>query len=433
MDNKEFSTEHCTIKVTTNPGCRFSFDVTVSPEQTSKIYSQSCKKIGKEVSIPGFRKGKAPDSMVEKKFASHIDDEWRNKLLDFCFDEITTTKIYPLNQESLNKISIKSYSKEKGAEVHIEFESYPQVPDFDFSIIEATKNQPKEISDDDVNKEIERRRKEHGTWNIVKDRSIQEDDVATISIEYLEEEEPKEGYKDFPVEVNKEKIGVWLYNLILGTKIDDVVEGMSELEENATEEIKKSFKPTKCKISIKKIHERILPELDEEFFKKIHCTSKEDMAKKTRESLEIEGKQKIKNQLKDDISKSILEKCTFDLPKSEVEKERQKRIKDKIQKLNKQGLSKDDVIKMKDDIEKDVAHEIDDDLRMNYIYGSIIEKAKIEVSQEEINKELPQYELFFNAMYQDKVDPKTLVMRIKNNLLIEKIWEYLLKTVNIHE
>ena len=434
MDIKEFSNEHFNLKVLIHPGCRIIFEITISPEQLQKEYAKALRSIGKEVSIPGFRKGKAPLHMLEKNFNTNIISEWKSILLEKGFSEsMKLSDIYPINNESIKKTKFNSLDKEKGAEISIEFECHPIIPDFDFSSIEVSEQKPKETTEEDVQKRIENYCSDLAEWKILEDRIIQDKDLVVVNIDNIEEEEQKSIYKEFPIEINKDKIGEWLYNLVIGTKKGDVVEGTSTLDEKASDEVKETFKPTKCRITIVNIFERIIPDIDEALLKKLRFDSKEDMLKKTHSELENEAKRNSEDALKQNVTKEILEKCKFDLPASEVESQRQLRIKSKIQDLNKKGLSKDKVLEMKEQIELDVSKEIDSDLHMNYVYGQIISKEKIEVSNKEITEKLPQYQAMYNFYYGKSEQPKNMKIHVENDILIGKIWDYLLKTVKINK
>jgi trigger factor len=429
--NQEFSGEGIVLHVEHNDHCRVVFNITVSAEKTIKIYSKALKGVSKEVSIPGFRKGKAPVKLIEEGFKPAVDKEWKDLLLNDCFNEsMKLSKTFLFRQDSIKKASVKKCSKEDGAEIHIEFESFPHIPEFDYSTIEVEDCIPKEIAEEDISKRMKEQQKELGRWSEITERPVQDGDTVVISIDYLEEKGEKNAYKDYPVTVDKEKIGSWLYDSLLGAKPGEAIEKLSELDNNASDEIKETFTPTKCRISVSKAYVHEAHEVNEELFKAFHCASIEDLNAKNRQALEQDAIFAAKKCLRDTVLKAIMEGVKFDLPASEVEKERQERIKNRIQELNKQGLPKEEVLKMKEQIEKEVAENIDSDLRIVYIYGSIVEKEKLQVTKEEVDEKLPQYKDAFMYLYKD-ADPKNLEVRVQNDLIIEKIWDYLFKTVKI--
>lgn len=74
-NNQSFQNENISMTLTREPFCRVHLDVIVTPKAVKASHHQAMRNINKEVSVPGFRKGKAPESMVLKNFGSHVEKE----------------------------------------------------------------------------------------------------------------------------------------------------------------------------------------------------------------------------------------------------------------------------------------------------------------------------------------------------------------------
>lgn len=105
---QEFSNDNLKITMERKPGCSISLDVTISPQATEASYRKAIKLVNKEVSLPGFRKGKAPEAMIVQHYAKYVDQEWKDLIVKTSFkDTLDLTKTYPINE---NTISFTSYS-----------------------------------------------------------------------------------------------------------------------------------------------------------------------------------------------------------------------------------------------------------------------------------------------------------------------------------
>ena len=125
---EEFKNDNVDVSVARLPGCLVKFEITVHPKATEAAYKQATKAVKKEVSIPGFRKGKASDALVQQHYAPHVDREFRDVVVQTAYHEaVTLSKTYPINEKSIKQPQLKSCSKEDGARVVIEMETLPVV------------------------------------------------------------------------------------------------------------------------------------------------------------------------------------------------------------------------------------------------------------------------------------------------------------------
>jgi trigger factor len=83
----QFQNENMTVDLKRDPGCLIRLDISLSPLATQAAYQKALKTVNKEVSIPGFRKGKAPQTLILKNYSQHVDREWRELLLNTAFGE----------------------------------------------------------------------------------------------------------------------------------------------------------------------------------------------------------------------------------------------------------------------------------------------------------------------------------------------------------
>src|SRR5579872_3906440 len=92
--NDQFQNEHVRVVVHEKPKCRIEFEVEASKALVQEARRKAFREIAKQVSLPGFRKGRAPDELILKKYPSDVDRAWQEAIADAAFREsIKLTKI----------------------------------------------------------------------------------------------------------------------------------------------------------------------------------------------------------------------------------------------------------------------------------------------------------------------------------------------------
>lgn len=322
---KKFDNDNISVEAHLEPGCQVKLDVLVHKEFVTKSYQDALHRVRKEVSLPGFRKGKAPDSLIITHYAKAIDNEWRDVLLNNAFQEVI--KLTPYAPLKANAKSIKSHLKEiksakEEARLSYEFEYAPEAPSIDLSKISISK--PKEISigDDQIDAKIEEARLSLATWEDVLDRTVEEEDFVRLDLAEIKEGEEIPDFTDQRFQVTPSKMAPWLRTLVVGMRVGESKEGMSSPDEAFLEEEDKSkFQPSLFKVTVNKIEKPILPDLDEAFAKRVGVNSMEEVKTAIRRQLEHHARSEQNQKLLKEIEDHLTREYSFDLPKSLIEKD----------------------------------------------------------------------------------------------------------------
>ena len=111
--NSEYKKDHIKVSVEDLPDSQVYVIATLSPSFSAEHYRSAIRNINKEVSVPGFRKGKAPENYIQQKFPSQIKKEWGDIMVESAFKEtISLANIHPFNRESVKKVEKKFRSLE---------------------------------------------------------------------------------------------------------------------------------------------------------------------------------------------------------------------------------------------------------------------------------------------------------------------------------
>jgi trigger factor len=426
FDNKEFQ-----VEAIEEAGCTLSVKIIVKPERAQKGYQKAVKEVNKRISIPGFRKGRAPDRTVISRYSSYVEQEWKEILVNDAYHAaVELTTIYPLNKESIHRPRIESCSKEEGAIVRLSYEHYPHLPPITLSDITIPSTAQEPIPQERIDEIIEEVRRSYADWEDVTDRSIQEGDFVDVSIDSLEEEPPRPLVKDRRFEVTDKRLAQWLKKLVIGLSIGESVEGVSELEEESDPQVKKNFKPTKVRLTLHAIKKILLPEVDDELAKKIGAISLEDLKSKIVRNLEQREEEVRRMKQIEALEEALLTKYHFDLPASIVISERKERMARRIQTLREEDLSDEEIKAREEEIQREVSNEIDRSLRLYFLNKQIAKQGKISLTNEELNEALVNY-LTQNPNEQETADTRDFVSRMASALLQRKTKEYALTQVQM--
>lgn len=434
----EFKNEHLTVQLSREPGSIAKLHISVSPTATKAAYEKAVKSVNKEVTLPGFRKGKAPRDLVVQMYGKHVENEQREIVVNTSFTEaLDLLKMRPFTNESIKVTSFKSMSNDKGSDFSIQFESYPDVPAIDPKALHLNQVQPDQISDEQVKNSVQELRLWHAEWIEVSDRPVKENDYIDLDIDLLEDPE-RNLCKDTRFEVKDKKMGTWMRKLVVGKNVGDTVEGMSEKEgsddeckgcDDPTHHHTQEFKPTKCRITIKSIKEPKLPEIDDAFAAKVGLKQANELEGKVKEDLERQAKDRAQNAMRGQLEKALNEQYPFEIPESIISNEIEYRLQAKMDELIEDGESNESVEARKSEIEKQVAEEAKQAYRVFFLLSKVISEQKLNVAQDEIMREyvkqmyMPAGESFISQ----KMEPEEIQRRLSSYILNRKAKDFLIE------
>lgn len=430
---KTFENEAFAVEANEEAGCRLAVKITAQVDPVKKAYKKAVKTVNKQISIPGFRKGRAPDATVISKYGSYVEQEWKEILVNDAYKAaLDLTEVYPMNKESIQKPKIESCSLEDGAVITLAYEHYPEIPEIDFSAISIPDIKAEAVSDERVEEIALEVRKSKADWEEIEGRSVEENDYVDVSIDAIDEDPPKSIVKDRRFEVTDKAVAPWMKTLLVGLKIGDAVEGHSEVDPKADADVKKNFKPTHVRITLHSIKKIILPELTDELAKQVGADSVDDLRAKIRTNLETEAADQQQSGQIDALEKALLEKYSFELPATLVESERLERLRRRLEQMKGQGISDEELTAQESAIKEQIEKDVDEALRLYFIEKQIAKQGNISLSNEELNSELARQISQNPYLFGKDMDEKAqqeMVSRLANSLMQRKTKEHALEQV----
>lgn len=388
LEAQKQSAEHLDFYTNRKPNCLVEFDVIAKPQLIKLARKEALKLISKEVSIPGFRKGKAPETLIEKHYPKAIDEESKKALANLSFRECQKiAKIALLNDKTQINFNVTEIN-ENEAKLKIYFEAEPLVPEINFSHLNFTPVEKPQITEEKLNRGIRQILHVYAKWNKVEDRPVKEGDFVLLDLENLDVDPAQKVYNSQRFEVDSESMAKWMFDLVIGLNSGESKEGISEPDSDASDLEKESFKPTKVRLTVKSIEEAELPELNDEFAKQVGASDVDHFKTHVRNILEKQATDFVVKKERDQICDGLLENYDFDLPASLLQKETQFRLRQYLY----EPSFLNDWKQMSDEERRKIVGSVSEDakkaLRLFYICRQIIHTHDIAIPREEVQAEM---------------------------------------------
>lgn len=383
----EFKNDQLHAVLIHKPACRIELRVKTTTPLIEKAKGDAIKAVGKEATLPGFRKGKAPVELVQKKYPQQIEKELHSTLANLTFQEaqkLTNTPL--LNQTSKVTFDLQKID-ENGAEITFSFETEPTVPSIDPTQFHPKKKERPNVGDKEIDEAIRQARFFFAEWKPIIDRPIQEGDFVMIDLDTIENEKPERVFHSVRFEVVKERMAEWMYRLIVGASVGESRDGISEPDQTLTEEERKEFKPKKVRITILKLEEAKLPDLNDEFAHKIGAKDTDDMRQKVAEMLYHQLEDAAHQALREEVNVFLVEKHPFELPQSLIDMEKDHRIRELSQ--NPQFVKEWETMpeKARESFKNKLDQESTRAVQLFYLSRQIVRDANIGITHKEVQDE----------------------------------------------
>jgi trigger factor len=431
-ENTEMKFENGQISVTVHrkPASRVEFDCQVSKEIVEAAHKDALKEVAKEVSLPGFRKGRAPAPLAQKHFPSQVDQRWQEIIASKAMQEAEKlTKISPLTRSTRVTFSMKKHNLEAGAHLTIQFETEPVIPTINPKDLELKTVERPVVDEKKIEETIRQVRFFFANWQPVEDRAIEKRDFVVLDVDNIETSPPERVFSNTRFEVEEERMAKWMMDALLGKRMNDAVEAVSVADDTASEEEKASFKPKKTLISVRAILKAELPPLDDDLAKRLGVNNVADLREQIGRLLNKQADAHVQEKLRAQVSEQLLNKFPFELPYSLIERETQFRMRHLLQdpqfqqywgNMNEEARQKS-IMSIFDQSQKAV--------RMFYLCRKIAENAKISVTPQDLP---PPPNTTLEALLQPTPQPlhgaeqEVQQAEAFSRLLLEKAEDYLI-------
>ena len=379
----------------TNSTTRREIQVEVPADIVAAETEKVVQNLSKMARLPGFRRGKVPPTVIRNRFAEEIKSEVVDKLVPrFFHQETDRQKLVPVSQPRVTDLHLH-----EGEPLRFKA-TFEVLPDIDVNGYQDIKVDVPDtaVSDEDVSQSLEQLREQHATYTEIQGSSVADGDFVQASFtgqpkssaETTSAEEVKPvSVDDVMIEVGgKNTLREFSENL-RGATTNDVRTFEVIYPADFSDE-RLAGKTFEYSVTVKAIKQKQLPDLNEEFAKQFgEFKSVEEIKAKIREGMEHEKKHEAERQGKDKLIDELIKRNEFEVRESLVEHHVDVRLERGLSALAAQGMKADDMRKM--DINRLRAGQHDAavrEVKASLLLDRIAEKENIQVSDEEIDKEV---------------------------------------------
>ena len=409
----------------------------VSAEDFSKAVDQAFKKVVKTINEPGFRKGKMPRQLFNKKYG---EEALYQDAIDIVLPEAYTKALDESGIDPVDRPEIDIEKLEKGEPVVFtaKVTVKPEVKLGEYKGLEV-KKLDETVTEEEINEQLTNHQ-ERLAEMLVKEDAIAEGDTATIDFEGFVGEEAFEGGKgeDYDLEIGSNSFIPGFEDQLVGAKAGDTKDVVVTFpEEYHAAEL--AGKEATFKVTVKEVKGKVLPELNDDFAKEVdeNVEGLDALRTKLTEQTTEEKKQTAAQALRDDLVEQAAANAEVDIPEAMVTSEVDRMLQEFGQRLSQQGMNLDLYYQFSGQDEEALRAQMKEDaesrVRVSLTLEAIAAAEGIEVTEEDVNAELEKMTAQF-GMSVDQIKTALGGTEIlENDLRFQKTVEFLVDNAKVTE
>lgn len=410
---------------------KFSFVATV--DEFNKAVNDAYIKNRSRISVPGFRKGKAPKSVIERMYGKSVfyEDALDIVIQNKYEEALKESEINPISRPEVN---VEKFEDGKDIEFSVEFAVYPTVKLGDYKGI-AVNKYVHQVNDEDVQERLEVEQKKQARKLSVTEGMIEPKDTLTFdyvgSVDGVEFEGGKAENATLKIGSGQFIPGFedQLIGMKLGTEGDIKVKFPEEYHAKDL-----AGKDAVFHVKLHSVEREELPELDDDFAQDVSELDTLDEYKESlRKQLQEEAEKNAENRAKQEMYDILVKNSEFEIPDAMVEAQMDRMLSTMDQNLRQQGMSLDHFLQMVGNDKKDFREQYRDqakhEVASELVLEELVKAIDYQVSDDEV------MEFIDKAFAEDKegaenfkkmmtdIQKENIAYQIKNNKSIDEVWK----------
>jgi len=374
--------------------CRKTMTVEVPAETVSQERSELLNVYAKGVAIPGFRKGKAPKHLVEKKFTKEMNADLKDRLVPKFYHEaiesegVKVVSVVDVAEPELNEGQPLTF------DVTVDVVPEFKLPKYHGISIKAEKV---DVTDKQVEETVQSIRRQHASHEDVEGRPAREKDMVQVTYESTIDGEPLETRvpeargmgqgSGYWITCDDESFLPGMGRELIGTSIGDKKEITVEFP---AEFIVKELSGMKAlfKVEVTGMRESKLPEFDAEFLKKLQVESEEELRENIRKHLTESEEAQEKRRREDAVCEFLLKKTKLEVPESAVQQQTRSVMYEMARMRMMQGMSQEQIRAQTGDMMEEAKGKAEEQVKLRYIMMAVADAEDLKASAAEIEEEI---------------------------------------------
>jgi trigger factor len=425
------------------PNCITTLKVEVEPAKVSKVWDDLAGTYTKVARIPGYRAGKAPKAIIEKKFSKEIREELEKKLLSEACKEAIQEK--GLKVISLTQVDDVEIAEDKTMKFTATLVTRPdfQLPVYKGIVVPL---KAVEVTDEEVDNSLNELREQAADFvDVTEDRGAQMEDFvvidyrgtidgAPVSDKFPKAGKPLSGNDDFWIHMVHEAFFPGFSEALVGAKPGETrtfeIEVPAEFPVEGLPGQKIQYE-----VTVKQIKQKVLPPLDDAFADTIvKGKTLEELRKVAREEISRQKEADAEAAKRNEIMRQLLSQVECELPVDMVRTETRRILSDIVRENQARGVG-DDVLKQNEqEILGSAAQNARDRLKGTFILLKVAEAENIKPTQEEFDQRIAylasRYEMKPDKLIK-KLDERNAIDQILEEVLTSKVLDFLAANASV--
>ncbi len=409
------------------------FTITVENEKFMAAVDEAFRKNVKKITVPGFRKGKAPRKLIEKTYGEGIFfEEAVDALLPDAYE--AAVKEMGIDPVDMPKVDIADIGKDKDLVIKGSVTVKPEVKLGKYKGLKL-EEADHTVSAKEVNEELARRQERNARQVAVEDRKVKKGDIANINFEGFVDGKAFPGGKgeNYDLTIGSGSFIPGFEEQIVGKAIGEEFDvEVTFPEDYHAEELK--GKPATFKTKVNSIFVKELPELDDEFAKDVSefdtlAELKKDIKKKLQESADARAKQEKENAAID----AVIETMEAEIPACMVDTRIENTIRENNARMAQQGISFEQYLGYMgttvDQFKEQIRPNAELQVKGTLALEEIAKLEKLEVAESEIDEQLTKMAESYNMKLEEvkKFMRDEDIDALKSDLKIQKAMDFLVE------
>lgn len=412
--------------------------IEVEAGEFEKAIEQSYRKNVRRFNIPGFRRGKAPRSLIERYYGVEVfyEDAAEIVLSEAYEKAVEENNLEPVDHPHFD---IDEIGKDKGVVATARVTVKPEVKLGQYKGLEVEK-MVYNVTEEDVEKELKDLQEKNARLVTV-ERPAQKGDVVVVDLEGFENGKPVKDLKveNYPVELGSSLLVENLEESIIGMKPGEVKEvTVTYPAEHPNKDL--AGKEVLFKVSLKEVKEKELLPVDDEFAKDVsEFETLEELKQDIRNRLEQRAKSFSESSLRGAVLNKVLEQAEVDIPQVMVDREIERLIMDFAFQLRLRGMDINQYLEVSklspEEFKGRFQERAYNNVKTALVLEALAKAENIEVTEDELDQELAKYAEASQksvAEYKKNLNEDDLE-RIKDSILTRKIFDFLISQAKVSE
>lgn len=404
-----------------------SLEIEVDDEKMTEAMDKAYKKVVKKVTIPGFRKGKAPRTLVERQVGREY---LREEALDFVipdayFEAVQETGIDPIDKPKVDMVQMED-GKPLIFKATVEVRPEVELGQYIGLEVEKQESQP---GDAELNAELEKMRMRHAQMVNIEEGPAELNDTTIIDFEGFVDDVAFPGGtgNDYSLELGSGTFIPGFEDQLVGAGVGETRDVKVTFPEDY-HSAEMAGKEAVFKVAVKAIKRKELPDLDDEFAKDVSEFEtlqelKDDILNRLKEAARVQADNRLKDQLVD----KAVENATVEVPEIMIQQKIDYMLQNLAQRLSMQGLKLEDYLKFSgtdmESVRQEYRASAEKAVKIDLVLEAIADKEGMKATDEEIDAKVAEMAEKYNseaAVFKQWLESAGNLEPLKKSIAIDK-------------